>query len=150
MTSKQKLQLIEMSEKTDYHTKEISFNEIHQQLSSYSDNQLLKSRLEREYIEGILLGFPLPTLLCKTINNKKNYLSNHNKLMTIVRFINDRFCLKNLKFLTTFDQIYFSDLSSSNQTRFLNRHFSVRMLETDKLPFDLITSEIVEQHFAQQ
>lgn len=149
MNTKQKIQLIEKRKLVDYHTKEWTLKSIAKYLEKHSNDVFMASYKEIEYIEGILLDFPLPNVLSSKKNSFTIFLSNQPELMAITRFINNKIKLEHMKYLTEFDEMYFKDLSNKEQTKFLNKTISVRVLEQDYLDFDEITIENIARWWTQ-
>jgi hypothetical protein len=86
----------------------------------FQRNDVWKAEQKSQFIESVLLGFPLPPFYFNIIVENKKFMyvvvDGRQRLTTLHSFIHDKFKLQGLKVLTRFNGKSFSDLKDEDDT----------------------------------
>ena len=96
------------------------------------------------FIESVLLGLPIPFMFWgeRDEDGKMEVVDGVQRINTLVAFSQDKFRLRGLKKLTQLNDFTFSDLSTAQQSRFLNKSLRIIVLApetTDALRQDIFS-----------
>ena len=75
---------------------------------------------ESKFIESIILGIPIPTILLANNKQKLLVIDGIERISVMYAFINNYLQLNNLTVLDSLNGLYFKDLLPSRQRKFLN------------------------------
>lgn len=95
------------------------------------------------FIESVLMGLPIPFMFwgeCE--DGKMEIVDGVQRINTLVAFVQNRFKLSGLMKLTALNGFFFSDLSSAQQSKFLNNALRIIVLAsetTDALRQDIFS-----------
>lgn len=96
---------------------------------------------ERELVESVLMGIPLPIMYAfENIDGVKQIVDGRQRINALIRFLNNRFALDNLKMLPQFDKKKFKDLQPIYQSKFERHQLSVYIIEPptpERLKYDI-------------
>lgn len=89
-----------------------------------------KPEQERELIESVLMGIPIPVFyLFEDIEGKKQVVDGRQRISAIVRYLDNAFFLDNLKMLPQFNKKRFKDLDPLYQSKIERYQVSVYVIE---------------------
>ena len=132
-------QLLAQQRQIDYDTKdftiELLINKFEKNdffIPDYQRAFVWKTNNRALFIESVLLGLPIPFMFlgdCK--NGKVEVIDGAQRLQTLQSFKNGDLVLKGLSRLTNLNGFKFSDLSESQQRKFLNKTLRLIFLAED-------------------
>lgn len=96
------------------------------------------------FIESIFIRAPMPQLVMHSDHNNYTIIDGLNRLNTIIEYIDNKFELCNLAFLTDFEGNYFSDFNRAYQRRIEETRIKTYVIESIGNP-DL--SKIVAKNY---
>lgn len=99
------------------------------------------SRQCSELIESILIGIPIPTIyLFEMKNGNKQVIDGRQRISAILRFMNDKLRLKDLKILPQYNGFYFSELDFKTQGIFEDYQLSFYIIQPptpERIKYDI-------------
>lgn len=96
----------------------------------FQRNLVWKLEQKSQFIESILLGFPLPPLYVnQNIEGKYIIVDGLQRTSTLDEFVNDRFALKNLELLEKLNFKCFKDLSPALQARIEDKKLFIYIIK---------------------
>jgi len=131
------LQIKDMQKQIDYDTKDYTiellvdkFNKKDFFVPPYQRKFIWQPKNKSSFIESVLLGLPIPFMFFgDNEDGRMEIIDGAQRIQTLVSFKNDQLSLTNLKKLPSLNKFKFSDLSDSQQRKFLNRALRVVILE---------------------
>jgi hypothetical protein len=89
-----------------------------------------KPEQERELIESVLMGIPIPVFyVFEDMEGKKQVVDGRQRISAIVRYLDNAFFLDNLKMLPQFNKKRFKDLDPLYQSKIERYQVSVYVIE---------------------
>lgn len=82
------------------------------------------------FIESIFIRAPMPQLVMHSDHNNYTIIDGLNRLNTIIEYIDNKFELCNLAFLTDFEGNYFSDFNRVYQRRIEETRIKTYVIES--------------------
>lgn len=82
------------------------------------------------FIESIFIRAPMPQLVMHSDHNNYTIIDGLNRLNTIIEYIDNKFELCNLAFLTDFEGNYFSDFNRAYQRRIEETRIKTYVIES--------------------
>lgn len=96
----------------------------------FQRNLVWKKEQQRELIESILMGIPIPVVyVFEDENGKKQVVDGRQRISTIISFLNDEFSLENLKMLPAFNGKKFSELEPIYKSKVERYQIPVYVIE---------------------
>ncbi|MBE9040141.1 DUF262 domain-containing protein [Oscillatoriales cyanobacterium LEGE 11467] len=110
-------------------------------IPAYQRKFVWDERRQSEFIESILLGFPISSLIFAKDRNSERLeiIDGGQRIRTLANFLNNEFKLKNLKEIKKLNGFRFSDLPLARQKRFQRSTLRAIVL-TDNTNEDVIQS----------
>lgn len=99
-------------------------------IPDYQRGFIWREKNKSSFIESVLLGLPIPFMFfADSEDGKLEIIDGAQRVQTLVAFHNGKLTLSNLPKLDTLSGFKFSDLSETQQRRFLNRALRIIVLE---------------------
>lgn len=106
-------------------------------IPDYQRGFVWKEKNKSSFIESVLLGLPIPFMFFADCEDGKlEIIDGAQRVQTLVSFVNNKLVLSHLPKLTLLQGFTFSDLSSAQQRRFLNKALRIIVLE-ESTPKDI-------------
>ncbi|WP_246294141.1 DUF262 domain-containing protein [Desulfobacter latus] len=96
----------------------------------FQRKRVWKLEQERELIESVLMGIPIPVFyVFEDMEGKKQIVDGRQRISAIVRYLDNEFFLDNLKMLPQFDKKKFNELAPLYQSKIERYQVSVYVIE---------------------
>ena len=96
----------------------------------FQRNDVWSAKQSAELVESILMGIPIPTIyLFEMKNGTKQVVDGRQRISAILNFLNNKFCLKDLKILPQCNGKTFSDLDFKMQGIFEDYQLSFYIIQ---------------------
>lgn len=106
-------------------------------IPDYQRGFVWKEKNKSSFIESVLLGLPIPFMFFADCEDGKlEIIDGAQRVQTLVSFVSNEIVLSHLPKLTLLQGFTFSDLSSAQQRRFLNKALRIIVLE-ESTPKDI-------------
>ncbi len=137
-------QIKEIQKQIDYDTKDYTiqylvdkFNKGDFFIPEYQREFIWKESHRSLFIESVLLGLPIPFMFFGNCENGKiEIIDGAQRIQTLNSFISGEFKLRGLKKLNLLNKFYYSDLSDSQQRKFVEKSLRIITLE-ENTPNDI-------------
>ncbi|MEK4075977.1 DUF262 domain-containing protein [Paenibacillus sp. FSL M7-0656] len=141
---KAEIQLKALQKQIDYDTKDYpvelivsKFGKKEFFVPTYQRDFVWKDKNKTSFIESVLLGLPIPFMFFgDRENGSMEIIDGAQRVQTLAAFTNNQLVLSQLPKLTCLKDFKFSDLSDSQQRRFLNKTMRVIVLD-ESTPNDI-------------
>lgn len=130
-------QIIALQRQITYDTKDYTVELVVQKfqkkdffIPEYQRGFVWKENNKSSFVESVLLGLPIPFMFFADCEDGKlEIIDGAQRVQTLVSFINNELVLSQLPKLTLLSGFRFSDLSTAQQRRFLNKALRIIVLE---------------------
>lgn len=107
----------------------------------FQRNPVWKIEQERELIESVLMGIPIPIIyVFEEKDGKKQVVDGRQRIHAIVRYLDNRFALDNLKMLPRFNKKRFKELDPLYQSKLERYQIPLYVIEpptSERVKYDI-------------